>query len=218
MYLVSLCPQTSLPCVDSLVLDVERLGVSQASDNHQPSVNLDQLSPPHAEATPRTPADISIAVASKSTHVWMKGWRGGGGRDGMKLCWCSQVGATSSTGARCPPAASCVRWSCLTSRPRWSFMRTSRETSMEVPLPTHYRHLLVGRGAFIRAGRRWNIRNSQSATHSCFQPCKETLGCFTSPPETDVCSEKGSFKWYNALKNITHLKKGLGSVCPRKDF
>uniref|UniRef100_A0A674PFU7 Ring finger protein 130 n=1 Tax=Takifugu rubripes TaxID=31033 RepID=A0A674PFU7_TAKRU len=74
---------TSLPCVDSVVLDVERLGISQASGSHrmllgdsnQPSLNLDQLSPPHTEATPRTPAEVSIAVSSKTTHIWMKGWR-----------------------------------------------------------------------------------------------------------------------------------------------
>uniref|UniRef100_H3CLJ4 Ring finger protein 130 n=1 Tax=Tetraodon nigroviridis TaxID=99883 RepID=H3CLJ4_TETNG len=57
--------QTSVPCVDSVVLDVERLGFAQASDSNQPPVNLDQLSPPHAEAAPRTPADISIAVTSR---------------------------------------------------------------------------------------------------------------------------------------------------------
>ncbi|KAM8732804.1 E3 ubiquitin-protein ligase RNF130 isoform 2-T2 [Acanthopagrus schlegelii] len=63
---------TSLPCVDSVVLDVERLGVSQASgsqrtplgDSNQPSISLEPLSPPHPEATPRTPADITIAVTS----------------------------------------------------------------------------------------------------------------------------------------------------------
>uniref|UniRef100_A0A4W6BPZ1 Ring finger protein 130 n=1 Tax=Lates calcarifer TaxID=8187 RepID=A0A4W6BPZ1_LATCA len=66
---------TSLPCVDSVVLDVERLGVSQASgsqraplgDSNQPSISLEPLSPPHPEATPRTPADITIAVTSKNT-------------------------------------------------------------------------------------------------------------------------------------------------------
>lgn len=157
-------PQTSLPCVDSVVLDVERLGVSQASDGHrmllgegnQPSVNLDQLSPPHAEATPRTPADISIAVTSKATHPdeRMDERMASLGRDGWTepVCWCSQVGATSSTGAPCPLAASCVRWSCLTSRLRSSSMRTSRESSMKAPLPTHHRHLLVDRGAFIPGG------------------------------------------------------------------
>ncbi|KAG7218137.1 hypothetical protein INR49_020588 [Caranx melampygus] len=59
-----------LPC--NMVLDVERLGVSQASgsqrallgDNSQPSISLEPLSPPHPEATPRTPADITIAVTS----------------------------------------------------------------------------------------------------------------------------------------------------------
>ncbi|XP_026186856.1 E3 ubiquitin-protein ligase RNF130 [Mastacembelus armatus] len=63
---------TSLPCVDSVVLDVERLGISQASssqraplgDSIQPSISLEPLSPPHPEATPRTPADITIAVTS----------------------------------------------------------------------------------------------------------------------------------------------------------
>lgn len=62
----------SLPCVDSVVLDVERLGVNQASssqraqlgDSSQPSISLEPLSPPHPEATPRTPADITIAVTS----------------------------------------------------------------------------------------------------------------------------------------------------------
>ncbi|KAM6923506.1 E3 ubiquitin-protein ligase RNF130 [Xenentodon cancila] len=64
---------TSLPCVDSVVLDVERLGVSQPSasqrtalsDSDQPSISLEPLSPPHAEATPRTPADITIALTSR---------------------------------------------------------------------------------------------------------------------------------------------------------
>ncbi|CAN9514559.1 unnamed protein product [Ophioblennius macclurei] len=63
---------TSLPCVDSVVLDVERLGASQTSgsqrallsDTNQPSISLEPLSPPHSEATPRTPADITIAVTS----------------------------------------------------------------------------------------------------------------------------------------------------------
>uniref|UniRef100_A0A8C2WYR0 Ring finger protein 130 n=1 Tax=Cyclopterus lumpus TaxID=8103 RepID=A0A8C2WYR0_CYCLU len=66
---------TSLPCVDSVVLDVERLGVSQATvgqrvvlgDSNQPAISLEPLSPPHHDATPRTPADITIAVTSK-TH------------------------------------------------------------------------------------------------------------------------------------------------------
>ncbi|KAF7648739.1 hypothetical protein LDENG_00152520, partial [Lucifuga dentata] len=57
----------SLPCVDSVVLDVERLGVNQASgsqrtqlgDSSQPSISLEP-------ATPRTPADITIAVTSKT--------------------------------------------------------------------------------------------------------------------------------------------------------
>uniref|UniRef100_A0A3Q4M2Y2 Ring finger protein 130 n=1 Tax=Neolamprologus brichardi TaxID=32507 RepID=A0A3Q4M2Y2_NEOBR len=61
---------TSVPCVDSVVLDVDRLGASQApgsqraplSDNNQPSISLEPLSPTHSEATPRTPADITIAV------------------------------------------------------------------------------------------------------------------------------------------------------------
>lgn len=63
---------TSLPCVESVVLDVERLGVSQASssqrtalvDSNQPSISLEPLSHPNPEATPRTPADITIAVTS----------------------------------------------------------------------------------------------------------------------------------------------------------
>ncbi|XP_042274599.1 E3 ubiquitin-protein ligase RNF130 [Thunnus thynnus] len=63
---------TSLPCVDSVVLDVERLGVSRASssqraplsDSSQPSISLEPLSPPHPEATPRAPADITVAVTS----------------------------------------------------------------------------------------------------------------------------------------------------------
>lgn len=63
---------TSLPCVDSVVLDVERLGVSQTSgsqrallsDSSQPSISLEPLSPPHPEAASRTPADITIAVTS----------------------------------------------------------------------------------------------------------------------------------------------------------
>ncbi|KAF0040241.1 hypothetical protein F2P81_008476 [Scophthalmus maximus] len=64
--------KTSLPCVDSVVLDVERLGVSQASssqraplgDGNQPSISLEPLNSPHPEATPRTPADITVAVTS----------------------------------------------------------------------------------------------------------------------------------------------------------
>lgn len=63
---------TSVPCVDSVVLDVDRLGASQApgnqrsllSDSNQPSISLEPLSPTHSEATPRTPADITIAVTS----------------------------------------------------------------------------------------------------------------------------------------------------------
>ncbi|KAM3866769.1 E3 ubiquitin-protein ligase RNF130 [Diretmus argenteus] len=62
----------SLPCVDSVVLDVDRLGASQASSTHrtvlgdtsQASISLEPLSPPHPEATPRTPAEINIAVTS----------------------------------------------------------------------------------------------------------------------------------------------------------
>ncbi|CAJ1059300.1 E3 ubiquitin-protein ligase RNF130 [Xyrichtys novacula] len=69
---------TSLPCVDSVVLDVERLGVSQSSssqraplnDNNQPSISLEPLSPPHPEATPRTPADITISVTSGGGHFF----------------------------------------------------------------------------------------------------------------------------------------------------
>ncbi|XP_067374549.1 E3 ubiquitin-protein ligase RNF130 isoform X2 [Channa argus] len=63
---------TSLPCVDSVVLDVDRLGVSQASgsqrtplsNSNQPSINLEPLSPPHSEPSPRTAADITITVTS----------------------------------------------------------------------------------------------------------------------------------------------------------
>ncbi|XP_078145085.1 E3 ubiquitin-protein ligase RNF130 isoform X2 [Centroberyx gerrardi] len=62
----------SLPCVDSVVLDVDRLGASQASstqrtalgDSSQASISLEPLSPPHPEVTPRTPAEINIAVTS----------------------------------------------------------------------------------------------------------------------------------------------------------
>ncbi|KAM7000028.1 LOW QUALITY PROTEIN: E3 ubiquitin-protein ligase RNF130 [Tautogolabrus adspersus] len=69
---------TSLPCVDSVVLDVDRLGVGQTSSSHraplndsnQPSISLEPLSPPHPEATPRTPADISIAVTSGGGHFF----------------------------------------------------------------------------------------------------------------------------------------------------
>lgn len=58
-----------------MVLDVERLGASQASgsqrvqlaDSSQPSISLEALSPAHSEATARTPADITIAVTSKNT-------------------------------------------------------------------------------------------------------------------------------------------------------
>lgn len=88
---MSICPQTSVPCGDSVVLDVERLGVGQASGSHrlllgdstQPSMNLDQLSPPHAEATPRSPADISIAVTSTTSQMW------GGGSAAAH--WCVSV-------------------------------------------------------------------------------------------------------------------------------
>ncbi|XP_008325026.1 E3 ubiquitin-protein ligase RNF130 isoform X2 [Cynoglossus semilaevis] len=63
---------TSLPCVDSVVLDVERLSISQASssqraplsESNQLSISMEPLSPPHPEITPRTPADIAIAVTS----------------------------------------------------------------------------------------------------------------------------------------------------------
>ncbi|XP_012713585.2 E3 ubiquitin-protein ligase RNF130 [Fundulus heteroclitus] len=63
---------TSLPCVDTVVLDVERLGVGQTSgsqrgalsDHNQPSISLEPLSPPHPESTPRTPADIAVAITS----------------------------------------------------------------------------------------------------------------------------------------------------------
>ncbi|XP_032411165.1 E3 ubiquitin-protein ligase RNF130 [Xiphophorus hellerii] len=63
---------TSLPCVDTVVLDVERLGVGQTSgsqrvplsDQNQPSISLEPLSPPHVETAPRTPADITVAVTS----------------------------------------------------------------------------------------------------------------------------------------------------------
>uniref|UniRef100_A0A3Q3VV30 RING-type domain-containing protein n=1 Tax=Mola mola TaxID=94237 RepID=A0A3Q3VV30_MOLML len=65
---------TSLPCMDSVVLDVERLGISQESgsqrmtlgENSHPSISLEPLSPPHPEATPRSPADITVAVTSKT--------------------------------------------------------------------------------------------------------------------------------------------------------
>uniref|UniRef100_UPI0037E89134 E3 ubiquitin-protein ligase RNF130 n=1 Tax=Semicossyphus pulcher TaxID=241346 RepID=UPI0037E89134 len=69
---------TSLPCVDSVVLDVERLGVGQSSssqrvpltDSNQTSISLEPLSPPHPEATPRTPADITIAVTGGGGHFF----------------------------------------------------------------------------------------------------------------------------------------------------
>lgn len=153
--LMSMCSQTSLPCVDNVVLDVERLGISQASGSHrmllgdsnQPSINLDQLSPPHTEATPRTPADVSTAVSSKTTHMWMKGQ---GRLHNMKqMCLCSQAAATSSTGTPHLLAASCVRWSCLTSRPHLISMKTSPETTMEALVSTHYRHLLTDTAVFI---------------------------------------------------------------------
>lgn len=59
--------------MDSVVLDVERLGVSQPSgsqraplsDSMQPSISLEPLSPPYYVATPRTPADITVAVTGK---------------------------------------------------------------------------------------------------------------------------------------------------------
>lgn len=63
---------TSLPCVDTVVLDVERLGAGQTSgsqraplsENDNPSISLEPLSPPHPETTPRTPADITVAITS----------------------------------------------------------------------------------------------------------------------------------------------------------
>ncbi|KAM8910072.1 E3 ubiquitin-protein ligase RNF130 [Spinachia spinachia] len=63
---------TTLPCVDSVVLDVERLRVGQASggqrvrlgESNQPSISLEPRSQPHPEAPPRTPADLTIAVTS----------------------------------------------------------------------------------------------------------------------------------------------------------
>ncbi|XP_029917939.1 E3 ubiquitin-protein ligase RNF130 [Myripristis murdjan] len=62
----------SLPCVDSVVLDVERLGAAPSSstqrtvlsDSSQASISLEPLSPAHSEAPPRTPAEINIAVTS----------------------------------------------------------------------------------------------------------------------------------------------------------
>ncbi|KAM8848122.1 E3 ubiquitin-protein ligase RNF130 [Synchiropus picturatus] len=61
---------TSLPCVDTMVLDVERLGSSQGSagrrvsDRSQPAISLEPLSPTLPETMTRTPADITIAVTS----------------------------------------------------------------------------------------------------------------------------------------------------------
>ena len=60
--------------MDSVVLDVERLGISQESrsqrvtlgENSHPSISLEPLSPPHPEATPRSSADITVAVTSKT--------------------------------------------------------------------------------------------------------------------------------------------------------
>lgn len=66
--------QTSFPCVDTVVLDVERLGGHTSGsqraplrDQNQPSISLEPLSPPHSETTPRTPADITVAITSKIT-------------------------------------------------------------------------------------------------------------------------------------------------------
>ncbi|XP_037531591.1 E3 ubiquitin-protein ligase RNF130 [Nematolebias whitei] len=63
---------TSLTCVDTVVLDVERLGVAQPpssqrvplNDSSQPSISLEPLSPAHPDTTLRTPADITVAVTS----------------------------------------------------------------------------------------------------------------------------------------------------------
>ncbi|XP_047441038.1 E3 ubiquitin-protein ligase RNF130 [Mugil cephalus] len=69
---------TSLPCVDSVVLDVERLGDRQASgsqrtplgDVSQSSISLEPLSPAPPEATPRSSTDITIAVTSGGGHFF----------------------------------------------------------------------------------------------------------------------------------------------------
>lgn len=71
-----LCAQTSLPCVDTVVLDVDRLGDAQPpggqraplNDGGQPSISLEPLSPAHPETTLRAPADITVAVTSESPH------------------------------------------------------------------------------------------------------------------------------------------------------
>lgn len=71
---LSSLPQTSLPCVDTVVLDVERLGAGQTSgsqraplsEHNHPSISLEPLSPPHPETTPRTPADVTVAITSKN--------------------------------------------------------------------------------------------------------------------------------------------------------
>lgn len=89
---MSTCPQTSVPCVDSVVLDVERLGMGAApgsrrvllGDSSPPPATLDQLSPPPTEAPPRTPADVSTAVSSKASHLG----EARGGTDRNLTCVC----------------------------------------------------------------------------------------------------------------------------------
>lgn len=120
--------------MDTVVLDVERLGVSQApgsqrtllSDNNQPSVTLEPLSPPNPEATPRTPADITIAVTSKDRRLSKTKVN-----SFLSLTVCflflilsHQAAAISLTETQCLLEASSVRWSCRTSRPHSTSMMT----------------------------------------------------------------------------------------------
>lgn len=70
-----MCPlQASLPCVDSVVLDVDSLGLSQTSSSQgatlshaSHSISLEPLSPP--QAPPTAPADITTALTSENTHT-----------------------------------------------------------------------------------------------------------------------------------------------------
>lgn len=122
--------------MDAVVLDVERLGPTappggqRASRSEQPAVSLEPLSPPHAEVTPRTPADISIAVTSKDVacrpHC--------DGHMTSDVCLTSvfsgsshQALVTSSAPTRCLLSPSSVRWSCQTYRCPSTCTRTSPE-------------------------------------------------------------------------------------------
>lgn len=70
------CPlQASLPCVDSVVLDVDSLGQTSSSQggtlsHASHSISLEPLSPP--QAPPTAPTDITTALTSEGTHTCTK--------------------------------------------------------------------------------------------------------------------------------------------------